>query len=141
MEARLKTKQGCPKGSPSDAVHMSSKLVGPEQSTTPKKLPAAADTPGCWGYSTGVSGSWFYHSPLWSNPPGGVGAGMGLTTWDWFGQQRVVKVGIEFGLPELSRLPNIGSSHTLQLTKLQCVREDNLNSQLVLTHVALSIRS
>jgi len=37
-------KQGCPKGPPPDAVHMSRKLVGPEPVQNTQKLPAAADT-------------------------------------------------------------------------------------------------
>jgi len=44
MQSKAEKKQGCPKGPPPDAVHMSSKLVGSEPVHNTQKLPAAADT-------------------------------------------------------------------------------------------------
>jgi hypothetical protein len=59
------------------------------------------------GAASEEPGPWCYHIPLWSNPLVAV-----EQVWDWFGRQRTVKVGLEFGLPGLFGLP-----------KLQCVGE------------------
>jgi len=44
MQSKAEKKQGCPKGPPPNAVHMSSKLVGPASVQNTQSLPAAADT-------------------------------------------------------------------------------------------------
>ena len=61
----------------------------------------------CVGDGPGAPGPWCYHVPLWSNPVVAV-----QEQWDWFGQQRLVRVGLEFAFPGLRDLPG-----------LQCVGE------------------
>jgi hypothetical protein len=50
-------------------------------------------------------GPWCFHIPLWSNP-----VVAHLEQWDWYGQPRQVKVGLEFVVPDMC-----------DLRQLQCV--------------------
>jgi hypothetical protein len=59
------------------------------------------------GGASATPGPWCFHIPLWSNP-----RVVQEQSWEWFGQQRLVKVGLEFALPGLFGLP-----------RLQCVGE------------------
>jgi hypothetical protein len=47
-------------------------------------------------------GGWCWHIPLWANPLAVV-----QESWEWFGQQRVVTVGLESVVPDLVGLPNL----------------------------------
>lgn len=54
-------------------------------------------------------GPWCWHAPLWSNPLAAY-----RESWDWYGQQREVAVGLEAavapGLLSLSRLRSVGEA-------------------------------
>ena len=64
-------------------------------------------------------GEWCWHIPLWSNP-----FIVARQTWDWYGQQRAIAVGMDWVVPGLTSLPKLQSVgqvvHCLRLLEGLC---------------------